>query len=140
MPPGAPRDGYLLMWDGEAVGVWKKVPFKVTVQGQDHETPFLWLDPERGNRQENLKPVTGWTVGGGGYLRFPRKFQGVKFNFKNFHRLLLENVDSGAHAGHGFVAHHIDENRCNNVLANLEFMTRRDHFEWHEVAQRRRRM
>ncbi len=82
MSPGAPRDGYLLMVGTKAVGVWKEVPFKVTVKGQDHEsdfTPFVWLNAERGNQVANLVEATGFTVGDGGYLRFPRKLSSSGF-------------------------------------------------------------
>ena len=75
--PG-PRDGYLLIVGTKAVGVWKKVSFKVTKKGQDYVsdfTPFVWLNPDRGNRVANLVEVTGLTVGDGGYLRFPNIMQ-----------------------------------------------------------------
>ncbi len=87
-------------------------------------TPFVWLNPDPGNRVANLVEVTGFTMGDGGYLRFPRKFDGVEFRWKNFHRLLLENADPSAHEGHHFVAHHKDECRWNNVLSNLAFFFR----------------
>ena len=86
MPPSAPRDGYLLIVGTKVIGVWKKVSFKVTKKGQDYVsdfTPFVWLNPDRGNRVANLVEVTGFTVGDGGYLRFPRKFEAVEFRWKN---------------------------------------------------------
>ena len=124
----------------KAVGVWKKVSFKLTKKGQDYVsdfTAFVWLNPDRGNRVANLVEVTGFTVGDGGYLRFPRKFEGVEFRWKNFRRLLLENADPSAHEGHHFVAHHKDEWRWNNVLSNLEFMDRSEHFPAREIGKRR---
>lgn len=39
----------MLMVGTKAVGVWKKVPFKVTKKGQDHVsdfTPFVWRPGE----------------------------------------------------------------------------------------------
>ena len=89
-------------------------------------TPFLWVNPDRGNRSDNLKAVTGFTQSDG-YLRFPRKFEGVFFGWRNFHRLLVENGDPDAHAGHHFLAHHKDGNRWNNVYEKFAFMDRPDH-------------
>jgi len=108
---------------GRLVGVCRRVRFsqKVNFRGVETEfwsdwTPFEWLPSGRFQKIE-----IGWAVDGRGYLKMPRRL-GEKY----FHRQLLE--DSGlARAGHEMVTHDVNDDRCNNSLENLLFMSRRDH-------------
>lgn len=72
------------------------------------------------------KAFSGLYVDGQGYKRF-------QDSGKLFHRYIAERV-IGRHLAEGEVVHHVDGNKLNNRRANLQVMTRSEHWQKHHAS------